>query len=224
MQNDAFNGLPLPQKKRSWLVPVILGTLLLVSLIFALWSFLGMNDYKNNSDKKVSAAVEKALAEQKKKLDAEFEEKEKSPFQTFKAGVEFGSLSMSYPKSWGMYVDSKVSGSSSSIDGYAHPGYVPSITSDTAFALRIQVSTRDYSSELKSFDGAIKSGAVRMSPYRPELVSTVLGSRIEGQVSTKRTGVMYLFPLRDKSIKIWTESSAYNSDLDNVMKSLTFVP
>lgn len=222
MQNDAYNGLP--QKKRTWVLPVTLGTLLLFSLIFALWAFLGMNDYKNNSDKKADVAVEKALADQKKKLDAESEEKEKSPFQPFKAGVEFGSLAMTYPKSWGMYVDTKVSGATSSIDGYAHPGYVPSMNSDTAFALRFQVSTREYSSELKVFDGGVKSGAVKVSPYRPEQVNTVLGSRIEGQVSSKRTGVMYLLPLRDKTIKIWTESTAYNADLDKVMKSLTFVP
>lgn len=224
MQNDALNAYAVTHKKRSWVLPVILGSLLLVTLIFAIWAFLTMNDYKNNSDKKSAAAVEVALKDQKTKLDAEFLEKEKSPFQPYKAASEFGSLALDYPKSWGMYVDTKVSGATSSIDGFAHPGYVPSMTSDTAFAFRFQVSTREYSSELKSFDSGVKSGAVKVSPFRPEKVNSVLGSKIEGQISSKRTGVMYLLPLRDKTIKIWTESTAYGADLDSIMKSLTFVP
>lgn len=222
MQNDSYNGLP-PQK-HSILPVIILSTLLLISVAFAIWAFMGMMDYKNNSDKKSDVAVSKALTEQKAKLDLEYEEKAKSPFENYKASSEFGSLSLSYPKSWSLYVDSKASSTASSIEGYGHPDYVPGLTSDTSFALRFQVTTRDYSVELKTFDGGIKTGAVKVSPYKLEKVKEVLGAKVEGQINNKKSGVLYMFPLRDKTIKIWTESNSYVNDLDAIIANLTFVP
>jgi len=222
MQNDSFNGLP-PQK-HSILPVLILTTLLLVSMAFAVWAFMGMMDYKNNSDKKSDTAVSKALTEQKTKLDLEYEEKAKSPFDNFKASSEFGSLSITYPKSWSLYVDTKASSAASSIEGYGHPGYVPGLTSETSFALRFQVTTRDYGAELKSFDGGIKTGVVKVSPFKLDKVKEVLGAKVEGQINNKKSGILYIFPLRDKTIKIWTESNSYVNDLDAIINNLTFVP
>lgn len=222
MQDYSFLGQQ--PKKHSKIPVVILSTLLVVTVIFAGWAFVEMLDYKNNSDKKSEEAVKSALAEQKVKLDAEYEEKAKSPFESYLSGAELGSLTLSYPKNFELYVDEKTSGSSSTIEGYAHPGYVPSLSGDTAFALRFQVTARDYAAELKAFDSDIKSGSAKVSPFRLEQVPSVLGARVEGEVSNNKTGVLYLFPLRDKTIKIWTESNTYSSDLESVIKTVTFIP
>jgi hypothetical protein len=222
MQNDSFNGLP-PQK-HSILPVVILAILSLISVAFAIWAFISMTDYKNNSDKKSDTAVSIALTEQKTKLDLEYEEKAKSPFENYKASSEFGSLSISYPKSWSLYVDSKASSAASSIEGYGHPDYVPGLTSDTSFALRFQVTTRDYNVELKTFDGGIKTGVVKVSPFKLGKVKEDLGAKVEGQINNKKSGILYMFPLRDKTIKIWTEGNSYLKDLDAIITNLTFVP
>lgn len=216
--------LPLPEKKHSKLLPIILSLLLVLSLGFGLWSFVMMLDYRNNSDKKSDAAVSKALSEQKTKLDAEYAEKEKLPNETFVADSEFGSMSFTYPKNWELYVDSRGSGSSASIDGYAFPGFVPSITGDKLFALRFQVSNRDYESELKAFDTSVKNSTTKVTPYRLDKVNGQLGSRIEGQITTKAKGVLYLFPLRGKTIKVWTENIDYTTDLDGIIKNFTYAP
>lgn len=222
MQNDSFNVMQ--PKKHSPIPLIVLTVLLLISLGFALWAFISMEDYKNNSDKKSDAAVSKALAEQKTKLDTEYEEKAKSPFESYTAGSEFGSLAISYPKTWELYVDAKISGATSSIEGYAHPNYVPGLAGDTSYALRFQVSTREYPTELKTFDGSVKAGLAKVEPYRLEKVQNVLGSKVVGQITSKKSGVMYIFPLRDKTIKVWTESNSYNPDLDVIMKSFAFIP
>ena len=225
MQNDAMPSFQLPKQRHSFVLPLILGVLLLVTLVFAVWAFVGMTDYKNNSDKKSESAVASALAEQKTKLDAEYAEKEKSPYETYQASSEFGSLKLTYPRTWGMYVDAKLSGGSSTLDGYAHPNFVPGINSgDTSYALRYQVVSQDYVSVMKTFDASIKGSKASVTAFVPEKVPTVKGSKIVGEVSSKKTGVMYVLQLRDKTIKIWTESNSYAADLDKIINTLTFTP
>lgn len=208
----------------------IQGSALLVGLVvlflgssaFGVWAFMGRADYKNNSDKKSAVAVATAKDEQKATDEAAFAEKEKLPNETFNGPSEFGSLKIVYPKTWELYVDIKTSGTS--VDGYAHPGYVPGVQSDTAFALRFQVIGSDYTSLLKQYEGATKNATVTVSPFRAELVNTVLGSRIDGQITTKRTGSVVLLPLRDKTLKLWTESDTYTADFNEVLKNLSFAP
>ena len=53
MQNDAMPSFQLPKQRHSFVLPLILGVLLLATLVFAVWAFMGMTDYKNNSDKKL---------------------------------------------------------------------------------------------------------------------------------------------------------------------------
>lgn len=198
--------------------------LLLASSAFGVWAFMGRADYKNNSDKKSAAAVVIAKEKQKAIDDASFLEKEKQPYETFDGPSEFGSIKIVYPKTWELYVDIKTAGSGTSVDGYAHPGYVPGVQSDTAFALRFQVLGSDYDGFLKQYESGAKNATVAVSPFRAELVNTVLGSRIDGQITTKRTGSVVLLPLRDKTLKIWTESTAYTADFNEILKNLTFSP
>lgn len=218
-----MNNLPVPHK-RSWVLPVILSVLLLTSLIFGVWAFMERSNYKNKSDQKSEIAVAAALDKQKKELDSQFEQKEKSPYESYSAGSEFGSLSLEFPKTWELYVDTKVASGSSSLDAYAHPKFVPSASSDTPFALRFEVVDRAYANELKTFDSNIKNSTVTVEPYRPEKIKDVLGSKITGKINSKRTGVMYLLPLRDRSLKIWTESPTYASDLEVIMKTFVYTP
>lgn len=198
--------------------------LFIASSAFGVWAFMGRADYKNNSDKKSAAAVATAKEEQKATDEVDFLEREKQPYEAFDGPSEFGSLKIVYPKTWELYVDIKTAGSGTSIDGYAHPGYVPGVQSDTAFALRFQVISSDYASLLKQYEGATKNATVTVAPFRAELVNTVLGSRIDGQITTKRTGSVVLLPLRDKTLKIWTESETYKTDFNEILKQLSFAP
>ena len=157
--------------------------LFIASCAFAVWAFMGRADYKNNSDKKSAAAVATAKEEQKATDEADFIEKEKQPYETFDGPSEFGSLKIVYPKTWELYVDIKTSGSGTSIDGYGHPGYVPGVQSDTAFALRFQVISSDYASLLKQYEGATKNATVTVAP---------LDSPISSSVTPDITSVMVL--------------------------------
>ena len=198
--------------------------LFVASTAFGVWAFMGRADYKNNSDKKSATAVATAKEEQKATDEADFLEREKQPYETFDGPSEFGSIKIVYPKTWELYVDVKTTGSGTSVDGYAHPIYVPGVQSDTAFALRFQVIGDDYTSLLKQYESSTKNGSVTVAPFRAVLVDSVLGARIDGEITTKRTGSVVLLPLRDKTLKIWTESNAYTADFDEILANLSFSP
>ena len=100
-------GYPLfepkkPKKAIPWLlvIPIVVLTLSLIALAaVTLQVFKQKEDYKLNSDQKVSAAVEAAKQETEKIKEAEFLEREKSPNKVYKGAAAFGSLSITYPKS-----------------------------------------------------------------------------------------------------------------------------
>lgn len=203
---------------------VIVSALLLSSIGFGAWAFMSRQDYKNNSDKKVAVAVAQAKTEESVKKDAEFVEAEKSPLKTYVASETFGSLSFQYPKIWSAYI-SEAGKSSTQLDGYFHPQYVPDVASTTAFALRIQIVNTSYEQTLKLLDSSVKAGKVKVSAYRPPKVESVLGSRMEGEIASKKQGTMVLLPLRDKTIKVWTENSEFLNDFNaTILTSLTFAP
>jgi hypothetical protein len=207
----------------SLLLVVGLVIFLLASIGFGAWAFTERADYKANSDEKSAAAVEAALAVQKTALEKEFDEKEKQPFETYSGPADLGSIKIVYPKTWELYVNESRTGQAL-IDGIAHPGYVPNITGDTSFALRYQILEADYTTVLGQYANTVKSGKLKSVPYRSEAAPNILGSRLDGQIAPTKTGSVVLLPLRDKTLKIWTEGNAFGADFNAVIASLTFVP
>lgn len=210
-------------------VSLLLVALIFVSLMFfgalgfGYWAYAQRTDYKDNVDEKVNTAVEVAKKETATEKDNEFIQREKQPLKEYAGPSSFGSLSVKYPKTWSAFVDE--TGSSTSVDGYFHPNFVPNPKGGTTFALRLQISNATYAEEIKKFDSAVKNGDARAKPYKPVNVDNVIGTQIIGKIDTKKSGVMILLPLRDKTIKIWTEDSQFVPDFENnVLKNFTFSP
>jgi hypothetical protein len=206
---------------------VLLATALVGALGFGAWAFAGRSDYKNNSDAKAAAAADKAVKEAGVKKDAEFAEKEKSPYRTYNGPAAFGSVQLTYPKTWSAYVIEKADNASLPVDGYFNVSYVQDTGSKNPFALRLQVDGAKYEAELASLENQVKTGKGKTTAYRLPKVPSVLGVRFEGVVSTssQKQGVMVMLPMRDKVLKVWTEGTANVSDLNDViLPNLSFVP
>jgi hypothetical protein len=218
---------PLPPKRGGLkLLPVtaILAVLFIFTLIFGFWAFGQMQDYKNNSDKKAAAAVKVAETTQEAKLNAEFAEKEKSPYKTYQSSADFGSVKIVYPKLWGAYVD-ETALSGTPVNGYFHPNFVPNTAGQLPIAIRVQVLSTAYTSSLKEYEGYVSTGQVKASPMVVDGVKGVTGMRFDGKITGQYSGSVVLFPLRDKTLKIWTEIPGNIPDLNNiVLKNLVFVP
>lgn len=209
-------------QKGSLLVPLILvSTLLLASIGFGTWAFMGRQDYKNNSDQKVAEAVEVAEENLAIKKDAEFAESYKLPYTHYRGPAAFGTLTVQYPKTWSNYVNES---GGVPVDGYMQPGFVSANKKDTNFALRYQVTQRHYDEEIRQYESKVKSGKVTTKAYRSPKQESVLGIRVEGEIDNRKQGVMVLLPLRDKTIKIWTEGNEFRSDYEKILDELTFVP
>lgn len=208
------------------LVPVILLALLFVGAgTFAVWAYNSSQDYKNNVDTKVAAAVS-ANTKSVQVADAEqYAEAAKKPLKTYTGPEQYGNLQVSYPKTWSGYVVND-NGGSNPLDAYFSPDVVPSVNNQTSvFALRAQITSRTYSQVLGQFNGALQQKKVTVTPYVLPKLPKIIGVRIDGQIAQGKQGSMIVLPLRDKTLLLWTESSSYLSDFNNnILPNITFSP
>ena len=199
--------------------------LFVVALVFGIWAFAGYSDYKNNFDTKLAQQVSVARQEEDKAQAALFAEAAKSPLSMYKGPSTYGSVTIKYPKTWSGYV-ADTDNSSPFIDGYFYPGVVPDATlQSSVFALRVQVVDSSYSELLNSYTSYVAQGLSKVSPYRAPKVPSVIGARITGHLNNGKDGTMILIPLRNMTLRIWTESSRFTNDFNKyVLPNFTFAP
>jgi type II secretory pathway pseudopilin PulG len=208
------------------LAPLILVIVLFLAAAgFGVWAFASRGDYKNNSDKKAAVAAQAASEEQQSADAAKYAEEIKKPYDSYIGPAAFGNVTVNYPRTWSAYVLEQERGSTP-ISGYFQPKVVPNIT-DTSrnFALRVELVQSSYQTVLDQFKPRIDKGTATIQPYTLPKVPSVVGSRIEGQITETKQGVMIIIPLRNMTLKVWTEANEFKNDLDtNVLPNLTFVP
>lgn len=190
----------------------------------AVWAMAGRADYKNNVDQKVASAV----AENTKKVKDEdakaYAIESQKPLKTYVGPEAYGSVNLSYPKNWSVYV--AASASNLPVDLYANPDAVPGVTSETSsYALRMQIASQSYATAVKQYASSQQKGAVTIKPYVLPKNTSVTGVRIDGQLTDKKKGSLVLLPLRDKTLKIWVESSTYTSQFEEfILPNAHFTP
>lgn len=223
----------LPAKPRSSLpVIIILVVLLLAVAVFAVWAFSGKQDYKNNTDKKIATAVTAAKTAEDAKQQQIYNQELKKPYKTYSGSSTFGSISFSYPLTYSAYVDT--TNASQPIEGYFAPNVVPGIQSGTAFALRVELVTTSYTQVLQQFSSQLAQGTAQAKAYIPPKMAGVTnvqaGIMLTGVIATDQqgnaqNGAMLIIPVRDKTLQIYTESTDFLGDFNNIiLPSLTFVP
>lgn len=210
----------------AWLIAFILTLFLLFgSAAFGYWAFGERNDYKDNVSAKVGEAVAAAQKETSDKKDAEFREREKEPYRTYVGPAAFSSVSITYPKSWSSYVEESKSTSGKVVDGYFHPSVVPGKDSGSNYAVRMQITATSYNQELAQLSQNIKTGKIKVVPYRAPKVASVTGVRVDGEIQVGKQGTVVILPIRDKTLKVWTEATQFTGDLEKiVLENLTFAP
>lgn len=199
---------------------VVIILLIILSIgtgVFGAVYYMQAQDYKQNVASKVASAV----AENTKKVQAEdaknFAEEAKQPLKQFVGPDQFGSLHLNYPKTWSNYAV-VTSNSATPVNIYLQPDYVTSVSDTTStFAVRAQVTTIPMSQVIAQYGQLQKTGAVKVSPYELPKNKGVIGSRIDGQLEQNKRGSMIILPLRDKTLKIWTESESFLNDFNNII-------
>ena len=226
-QTGAANGLA---------VSLVLCVLLLIAVIvFAAWSYSSRQDYKNNVDTKIAAAVTVAKQQESTAKDKAFAEEEKNPLKTYNGPEAAGSIALMYPKTWSAYVADSTTNTngngSTLLDGYFYPGVVPDISNQAStFALRLQVVNQSYSDIVKNLGNTNADTPPTISPYALPKVPKVVGVRVDGALPVSNgndtvTGSMVILPLRSQTIEIWTEGNQFTSDFNNIiLPNFSFSP
>ncbi len=208
-----------------WLILTICFSVFFVgATIFAVWAFMGRNDLRDNMDSRIEAAVVVAKQETSTAKEKEFREKEKYPTKKFEGPNTYGGVTLDYPKTWSVVTNS---GSSAPLDATFHPNVVPNGGSDIKFsyAVRLQVLNQPYEKAVVELNNLVKNGAVKATPYRLKKLPDILGTRFDGQYVNGKTGIVIMVPLRDKTLKIWTESLEYKDDFEKIiLETLSFQP
>lgn len=203
---------------------LILATVLFVgTLVFAIGRNSEVSDYKNNMDEKVAAKVTeetKLISEQKQ---AEFDEKEKAPYAFWTSPTQYGSIKVGFPKTWSYYLAlDQAAGSRDPIDLYAHPDYVPEISKNERYALRLSLTSDDYNKVLDEYRRKSEKEGLKIGTVQ---ISNVSGIKVRGNLEKDVSGTMVVFPIRDKVLRVWTESQDYEADFDGIiLKNLSFIP
>jgi hypothetical protein len=208
------------------LIPLVLITLFFIGAAgFGYWAYGQYQDYKVNVDKKVAVANEKAVAAEDIKKDAQFAEVQKSPFKLYKGPESYGAIQINFPKTWSAYIDEGTV-TSQGVNGFFYPNVVPSLTSqDSSFALRVQVLSQSYSTVLQGFSSFTTSKKGTVVPYALPKLPSVVGVRLDGEVVSRKQGAMVILPLRDKTLKVWTEAPSFLPDFNNnILPNFTFSP
>lgn len=225
-----MSGMNIRQEKGSiniLLIPLILVALLLCGTgAFAYWAYAGRQDYKNNVDQKITAAVTQATQATQQADQAQFDQQEKSPYKNYVGPSSFGSATIVYPKTWSSYIVEKGGGSSVPVNGYFYPGFVPDTqNSNNSFALRLAIVQTGYDSVVAQFKGLVDGKKVTVTPYSFPKVPNITGVRVDGQIVPNKQGSMILMPLRNQTVEVWTESSDYMNDFNNtILPNFVFTP
>ncbi len=212
--------------------PLLLSFIMVIVLFigaasFGVWAFMGRQDYKKNSDQKVATASAETKKQVQDEDAAKYAEEAKNPLKTYTGPTAFGSVSLQYPKTWSAYMaEAKTVQSSQPINGFIHPNVVPDISNpENSFALRVQIVSQPYDNVLTQYNSLAVTGKVVVQPYTLPKVPTVVGTRINGQIEATKQGSMVVFPLRNLTLKVWTQSADYIPDFDTIiLPNLSFSP
>jgi len=207
----------------SVILAAVLGLFFLGASGFGIWAFSERQDFKNNVDQKVETAVDVAVQNAETAKDAEFVELEKLPTRLFTGSPTYGSLSFEFPKTWSVYAQESTSGTV--LDVYLHPGVIPGLQSKQPYALRAEILSTRYDTEAEKLIKLVERGDITSQAFRPAVLQNVLGLRIDGALDQDINGSAVYLPLRDRTIRIYTESNEFLKDFNEIIiPSITFVP
>ena len=195
------------------LVVVALALLVIGVTGFGIWSYVQYTDQKNNVDEKITAAVAEAQRKQSEEDEAKFAEREKQPTKQFVGPDDLGRVEFQYPKTWSAYVD-QLGEANSTYEAYFQPGVVPPLDSNTPYALRVTIESQVYDAVIGEYQDKVKKGELKSSSIT---INGETGARLEGKFDDERDGVMVLLKVRDKTLRVYTESRTFQPDFEKII-------
>jgi hypothetical protein len=206
---------------------ILLFILFVVAVCVGVVLYNGEHKYKTQSDLLVASAVATAKQQQSQADQKQFAAEVMQPLQAYIGPEAYGTVTIYYPKTYSAYIIANNTDTSTPVNGYFQPGYVPDTTNvANAFALRVQINSTSYDQVLSQFTSLATAGKVTVTPYSLPKVPSVVGVKVVGNIATNVTnGIMIILPLRNTTLQVWTESTQYESNFNSlILPNLSFLP
>lgn len=200
---------------------LIIGLAVLCLLLGAgfIWALTGYLDYKSNTDKKIAAGVAEAEKKKAAELEAGFQIERNRLFNTYTTDPVIANVTLEYPRDWSFYLEQDTKGRPQ-IDAKFHPRVVMAGSPSTV-GLRLRIEPTLYDDVVADYQRAIEQGELTASPLQ---ASGVNGLRLDGQIDRDHRGAVVIFPIRDKTLVISTESTDFISVFNEAISKLSFTP
>jgi hypothetical protein len=210
-------------------ISLVLAIILLIAVtVFGVWAFGSRQDYKNNVDAKVAVATKIAQQQAATAETVQLAQAEKRPFNVYRGPEQYGSIVVTYPRTWSGYVDDTNTASSTPVNGFFAPGVVPSLSNAASiFSLQVQVLNQSYAQTVQSLSSVGKKNAVTSSAYSLPKLPNIVGVKLVGPLNSGQTAnvTMVVLPVRADTIEISTVGNTYLDDFNNViLKNFSFSP
>ena len=182
------------------------------------------NKAQSTVEEQVAQAVADAKVEQTKLDEAAFAQRQKEPYRTYNAPSVFGDLAIAFPKNWNLYAEENQS-DKTQLNLYFHPDIVKAASGSSdagvAYALRVNLEQTLYVELVEDLQDGVSKGELVAEPIR---VADIDGTKYTGLVSEGKQGVLVMLPVRDKTLRVWTEAVEYTADFNNVIAQIKISP
>ncbi|OYW41989.1 hypothetical protein B7Z28_01910, partial [Candidatus Saccharibacteria bacterium 32-45-3] len=160
------------------------------------------------------------VKKQSEEDEIKFQESYKNPKMEFVGPSEYGRVSFMYPKTWSTYIE-RDGTDRGDFKAYLHPVSVPPVgSSDSRYALRLEILNSNFDDVLKSYENQLKKGELKSST--PEYNGNA-STRLDGAFSETLRGAVVLMKVRDKTIRISTDADTFKPDFDAVLNTVNFI-
>ena len=201
------------------IVIVILSLVAVTFIGLFIWIFSEYDKVQLDVNGQINEAVAIARDEQADKDEAEFLQREKYPYRTFKGPVDYGELTFEYPKTWSLYIGADAS-RGGNYSALFNPIEINS--NDGIYAFRVIILDQSYDDVIKDYQKYVdKKG----SDLVPELVqyNGITMMRYIGTIpGTQLYGIIVVFKIRDKTVIMQTDSMLFEGDYYTLLNTITF--
>lgn len=196
---------------------VVFGLILFLGLVTMVWMAITFANYRNNDVNRLKAKEEESRIATTQKLEAQFAELEKTPYQQFVGPEDLGRVAFSYPKTWNQYINK----AAQPFEVFFNPNLVrPVSDANSRYALRMLIEPNDYVKVVDKYSSLIKNNKLKQSIIN---INGQQSTRLDGQFSDKITGSAVIFKIRDKTVTIRTDTDqTHLPDFNKLIGTITF--
>jgi len=214
------NAAPQDRSRMLMIIIIIVTSLLAVAFIgLFIWILVQYEEIKTDIDGQIDAEVAQAVKENTDKLEEDFAEREKSPYNTFAGPSDYGELTFSYPKTWNVYEAADAS-NGGDYEAYFNPDKVPPINDDIIYALRVYITSDSYEDVVEDYNGDVEDGELSVNVRQ---INGVNANVYEGKISDNINGIFAVIKIRDKTAIIRTDASGvFRDDFNAILDSIQY--